>query len=88
MACGASQVAAMLSGVVDRIEGMGINLDDISEAIEDSGMVTDTADMSSTVTGIQKGGLYKSKEELKEAVRRKKEAIHRVFKMMRYAEEV
>ncbi len=88
MAYGASEVAAMLSGVVEGIGGMGINLDDISEAIEDSGMVTDTADMSSTVTGIQKGGLYKSKEELKEAVRRKKEAIHRVFKMMRYAEEV
>ena len=88
MACGADEIAAMLSDVVEGISGLGIRIDDIPGAVEDSKTMTSTDTLSSTVTGFEKGALYKSKEELTEAVKKKKESIRRVFKMMRYAEEV
>ena len=88
MACGADEIAAMLSDVMGGIGGLGVSIDDVPGAVEDSKTITSTDALSSTVTGIERGALYKSKEELTEAVRKKKEVIRRVFKMMQYAEEV
>ena len=93
MACGADEIAAMLSNssVLGEMPGrLNLCIDDIPGAVEDSRTITSTDVPSSRSTLIEKEktATYKSKEELTEAVTKKKEAIHRVFKMMQYAEEV
>ena len=87
--CGAEQIAAMLSelGMGSGRLGMSpVNMDDISGAIENSEDIPATSGYS---TGSSRTlQVYKSKEKLKDAVKKKKEAIEVAFKMMHYAEEV
>lgn len=89
MACGAEQIAAMLSDLGMGSGGLGkdqMNMDDFSEAFENTEDIPASSGYSTETSRTLQ--VYKSKEVMKDAVKKKKEAIERVFKMMHYAEEV
>ncbi len=86
----AGQIAAMMSDDGDGDIGSmsSIDIDGIPGAIEDSICIDSETDDATTMTMTKKKKHHKSQAELIKSVELKKQAIHRVLKMMRNAEEV